>query len=241
MKKNQFRHIKILICLGFIFFCCENVLLAQTPRRSRPAAKRPTTSGVSAQNSQKDANVIVDPKSQPDAQVAVFETDYGKIVIELYPKLAPQMVERFKKLIKEGFYDKTTFHRTSPSLGIVQGGDPNSRDADPNNDGFGKSPYPNIPAENSDTLYERGIVGAARASDPNSANSQFFIMLKRQPVFDKRYTVFGRVIEGLSNAYIISISPTVPGTERPEDPVIVRRASLQLRKKFVASINSFEN
>jgi len=166
--------------------------------------------------------------------VAVLETDYGKIVIELYPKLAPQMVARFKKLIKEGFYNGTAFHRTSPSLGIIQGGDPNSKDADPTNDGYGKSPYPNVPAEFSDVPYARGIVGAARSNDPNSANCQFFLMLKRQPFFDNKYTVFGRTIEGLSNAYIISISQTKTGTESPEDPVVVKRISLQPRKKFIA-------
>jgi len=233
MKKKQFRYIKVLVCLSFIFFCCENVLLAQ-PARRKSAAKRSTTPAVNTQNSQSDTTVITDPKLQPDAQVAVFETDYGKIVIELYPKLAPQMVERFKKLVKEGFYNGTAFHRTSPSLGIIQGGDPNTKDADPSNDGYGSSPYPNVPAENSAIPYSRGIVGAARAQAPNSANSQFFIMLKRQSAFDNKYTIFGNVIEGLANAYVISVSPVEPGTERPEDPVIVKRASLQLRRKFIA-------
>lgn len=221
MKKNQFRFIKALICLGFVFFFCENSLLAQT------------TGNVNAQTSKSGATVIANPKLQPDAEVAVFETEYGEIVIELYPKLAPQMVERFKTLIKEGFYNGTTFHRTSPALGFIQGGDPNSKDNNPNNDGYGSSLYPNLPAENSDIPYTRGIVGAARASDLNSANSQFFIMLKRQAIFDKKYTVFGRTIEGLDKAYIISVSPTVPETERPEDPVVVKRTSLQPRKKFI--------
>lgn len=245
MKKNHFRLIKVLACLAFILFCCESDLLAQTVRRKVPVKpatpvgadnrKAEKNAGVNAENSQSDAKTIVNPKLQPDAEVAVFETEYGKIVMELYPKLAPQMVERFKKLIREGFYNGTTFHRTSPSLGIIQGGDPNSKDADPTNDGYGKSPYANVPAENSDVPYQRGIVGAARANDLNSANCQFFIMLKRQPVFDKRYTIFGRVIEGLNNAYIISVSPTEPGTERPDDPVVVRRVTLQLRKKFIVA------
>ncbi len=219
MKKNQFRFAKVLVFLGFIFFCCDNALLAQT------------TGSVNAQTPQSGATVA-NPKLQPDAEVAVFETEYGEIVVELYPKLAPQMVERFKKLIKEGFYNGTTFHRASPALGFIQGGDPNSKDTNPNNDGYGSSLYPNVPAENSDIPYTRGIVSAARRNDPNSANCQFFIMLKRQSIFDKKYTVFGRVIEGLSNAHIVSISPLVSGTERPEDPVIVKRVSLQLRKKF---------
>jgi cyclophilin family peptidyl-prolyl cis-trans isomerase len=231
MKKNQFRFIKIFVCLGVIFFCFEDVLLAQTPRR-KTAAKSSTISSVKNQTSQSDASGIVNPKLQPDVEVAVFETDYGPIVIELYPNLAPQMVARFKSLIREGFYNKTAFHRTSPSLGIVQGGDPNSKDADPTNDGFGKSPYPNVNAEFSVVPYSRGIVGAARANDPNSANCQFFIMLKRQPVFDNRYTVFGSVIEGLANAYVISVSPA--DGERPEDPVIVKRAVLKPRNQYIS-------
>jgi len=100
---------------------------------------------------------------QPDEQVAVIETtDYGKIVIELYPNLAPQMVERFKKLIQEGFYDGTSFHRISAESGLIQGGDPLSKDSDPENDGTGDSPYPNVPGELSDIPFDRGTVGAAR-------------------------------------------------------------------------------
>ena len=98
-----------------------------------------------------------------DAEVAVIEMEnpaYGKIVIELYPNIAPKMVERFKQLIKEGFYNGTTFHRIDPKLGIIQGGDPLSKDNNPDNDGTGDSPYPNVPGEYSDIPFERGIVGA---------------------------------------------------------------------------------
>lgn len=243
MKKKHFRVIKVFVFFACLLFCFENVLFAQTARR-KSAVKRPTSAetdnrkakksvGVNAADAE-GAKTAVNPKLLPDAEVAVLETDYGRIIIELYSKIAPQMVERFKKLIREGFYDGTAFHRTSPSLGIIQGGDPNSKDADPANDGYGKSSYPDVPAEFTDIPYERGIVGAARANDPNSANCQFFIMLKRQPFFDKKYTIFGRVVEGLGNAYIINISPTKPSTERPEDPITIRKATMQLRKKVVA-------
>jgi cyclophilin family peptidyl-prolyl cis-trans isomerase len=243
MKKNYLRLIKVLACLSLILICCQSTLLAQT-RRRKPAVNRKASvnsnkqkvegnSNANAQSAQNGANSIADPKLQPDMEVAVLETDYGKVVIELYPRLAPQMVGRFKKLVREGFYNGTTFHRTSPSLGIIQGGDPNSKDADNSNDGYGKSPYPDVPAEFSNVPYARGFVGAARSNDLNSANCQFFLMLKRQPFFDNKYTVFGRVIEGLNNAYIISISQTRPGTESPEDPVVVKQASLQLRKKII--------
>src|SRR5258707_15475449 len=96
-------------------------------------------------------------KPQPDDQVAVISTaDYGDIVIELYPNVAPKMVERFKKLITEGFYNGTTFHRVNAGSGLIQGGDPLSKDNDPRNDGSGDSPYPNVPAEFSDIHFERG-------------------------------------------------------------------------------------
>jgi cyclophilin family peptidyl-prolyl cis-trans isomerase len=186
-------------------------------------------------------NLKKNVKPEPDAEVAVIEMQnpgYGRIVIELYPNLAPQMVTRFKQLIKEGFYNGTTFHRIDPELGIIQGGDPFSKDNIPGNEGAGDSPYPNLPGEFSDVPYERGTVGAARKGGGggmteeqayNTANCQFFITLKRQPAFDKRYTVFGKVIEGLNNAEIIMGAPVEEGTERPADPVIIKSITLQKR------------
>ena len=164
-----------------------------------------------------------------DAKVAVIETEgYGELVIELYPNLAPQMVERFKKLVHEGFYDGTTFHRINEESGLLQGGDPLSRDDNPENDGTGDSPYGNVPGEFCDVPFERGSVGAARreadleatggsgmteAQARNTANCQFFITMKREPDYDADYTLFGRVIVGLGNAEIIMRAPVEPGTE----------------------------
>jgi cyclophilin family peptidyl-prolyl cis-trans isomerase len=171
-------------------------------------------------------------KPEADAEAAVIETDYGRIVVELYPNLAPQMVERFKTLARQKFYDGTAIHRIDPELGIIQGGDPNSRDAIPDNDGTGSSGLPNLPAEFSDVPYERGIVGAARAQDVNSANCQFFITLKKQPAFDNRYTVFGRVIEGLGNADVIAGDKVVEGTSRPAVRIMVKSVTLAPRADF---------
>ncbi|HKR00467.1 MAG TPA: peptidylprolyl isomerase, partial [Pyrinomonadaceae bacterium] len=140
-----------------------------------------------------DPNVKRGVKPEPDQEVAVIEMEnpaYGRMVIELYPNIAPKMVERFKQLVREGFYNGTAFHRISPQLGIIQGGDPLSKDANPNNDGTGDSPYPNVPGEFSDIPYERGIVGAARkGANPqfglseeqarDTGNCQFYITLKR--------------------------------------------------------------
>ena len=142
-----------------------------------------------------ESNIKTGLKPQPDAQVAVIETEnYGNIVIDLYPNIAPKMVERFKKLVEEGFYNGTTFHRINAALGLIQGGDPFSKDDNPANDGLGDSPYPNVSGEFSDIAFERGTVGAARkgaapevagrpgltkAQARDTANCQFFITLGR--------------------------------------------------------------
>jgi cyclophilin family peptidyl-prolyl cis-trans isomerase len=193
-----------------------------------------TTSNANAGESG-TGNAKTGIKSQPDSQVAVVETaDYGRIVIELYPNVAPQHVERFKKLISEHFYDATAIHRVDPQLGIIQGGDPNTKGSDVAAYGMGNSPYPNVPAEFSDIPYERGTVGAARTNDINGANCQWFITLKKQPAFDKKYTVFGRVIDGIKNAEVIMGAPTVQGTPRPSDKVVIKSVTLQPRANFPA-------
>ena len=191
-------------------------------------------------NSNGNANVAAEPnvktgvKPEADAEAAIIETDFGRIVLELYPNVAPQMVARFKKLASTGFYNGTSIHRINPD--IIQGGDPNSKDNNPLNDGAGDSDEPNVPAEFSDILYERGIVGAARkGNDINSANCQFFITLKRQEAFEQpnnRYTVFGRVIEGINNADIISTAPVTEGTDRPADKILVKSITLAPRASF---------
>lgn len=163
-----------------------------------------------------------------DNEIAVIEMEnpaaYGTIKIELYSNIAPKMVAQFKALAKEGVYNGTTFHRINQS--VIQGGDPLSKDAIPENDGTGKSDKPNVPAEFSDILYDTGIVGAARGQDNDSANSQFFITLKRESGFDNRYTIFGKVIEGMNNVRIISgVSPKQG--ERPLDNVVIKSVTIQ--------------
>lgn len=170
-------------------------------------------------------------KPEPDAEAAVIDTDYGRIVVELYPNIAPKMVERFKTLIGQGFYNGTTFHRVNTQ--VIQGGDPLSKDDNPANDGTGDSPLPNVPAEFSDIPFDRGIVGAARkGNDVDSANCQFYITLQRMPQWDGQYTAFGKVIEGMSNAQVIAGAPRSPGTERPADKIVIKSITLQPRANF---------
>ena len=143
------------------------------------------------------------PQGQPHA---VLETDKGTIVIRLLPDLAPKTVANFEKLINAGFYSKTKFHRVMPAK-MIQGGDPNTKDNDPYNDGQGNSGE-TIPAEFSSRKFDRGVVAMAHLEgDPNSGSSQFFIVLARTPHWDGQYTIFGEVVAGLDVAEKISKAP----------------------------------
>jgi cyclophilin family peptidyl-prolyl cis-trans isomerase len=220
VKKSDMKLLTILVLLVLSFTACND-------------KNANTNSKDSSANAAKESNVKAGVKPQADAEVAVIETaDYGRIVIELYPNVAPKMVERFKKLINEHFYDGTAVHRVDASLGIIQGGDPNTKGGNVATYGMGNSPYANVPAEFSDIPYERGTLGAARTQDINGANCQWFITLKKQPAFDKKYTVFGRVIDGINNAEVIMHAPTEQGTPRPSDKVVIKSVTLQPRSNF---------
>lgn len=168
-------------------------------------------------------------------EVAVIETGYGRIVIEFLPDDAPKHVAHFKELIREGFFDGTKFHRIvgggTPRPGAIQGGDPNTISGDPKTWGMGQPGQETVPAEFSNTLkHERGIVSAARkGNDKDSATSQFFICTAAAPPWDRNYTIFGRVIEGIETVDTIARAPVWSQTDRPMDPVTVTRAYLQKR------------
>ena len=154
-----------------------------------------------------------------DRQIAVIETNFGNIVIQLYPDVAPGHVENFVKLAQDGFYDGTTFHRVIPDF-MIQGGDPNSKDEDRSNDGQG-GPGFTINAEFSDVPHKRGILSMARAQDPNSAGSQFFIVVADSNFLDGQYTVFGEVIEGMDVADKI-VDVKRDGNDNPLEKVTMK-------------------
>lgn len=129
---------------------------------------------------------------------ATIETNFGKISFDLLPDLAPETVRNFTKLAKGSFYDGTLFHRVIPGF-MIQGGDPNTKKPDKSKWGTG-GPGHTIKAEFSSKSHLRGIVSMARAMDPNSAGSQFFIVTTDSTFLDKQYTVFGRVTEGMDVA-----------------------------------------
>ncbi|MES0882089.1 peptidylprolyl isomerase [Roseibium sp. SCPC14] len=115
----------------------------------------------------------------------------GRVVIQLRPDLAPQHVERIKKLTREGFYDGIVFHRVIDGF-MAQTGDPTGT-------GMGGSEESDLAAEFTDTPFVRGTLGMARTNDPNSANSQFFITFGKADWLDGKYTVFGQVVEGMEH------------------------------------------
>lgn len=125
----------------------------------------------------------------------VIETQYGNIEMQLLPYVAPNHVKNFIKLARSGFYDGTIFHRVIPGF-MVQGGDPNTRGQDKSSYGAGGPGY-TIAAEFNNQPHVRGTVSMARAGDPDSAGSQFFIVVKNSRFLDKKYTVFARVIKGM--------------------------------------------
>jgi len=125
----------------------------------------------------------------------IINTKFGKIIFKLLPDDAPETVRSFIKLVKSGFYDNTLFHRIIPGF-MIQGGDPNTKQADKSNWGMGGPGY-SINAEFSSRSHLRGIVSMARGTDVNSAGSQFFIVTSDSTFLDRQYTVFGEVIEGM--------------------------------------------
>ena len=138
-------------------------------------------------------------------EIAVIETSLGNIEFELLENVAPGHVKNFKDLAKEGFYDGTIFHRVIPGF-MVQGGDPNTKSDDRSSHGMG-GPGHTIKAEFNDEPHVRGIVSMARSQDPDSAGSQFFVVVKDSDFLDGQYTAFGRVISGMDVADKIVDSP----------------------------------
>ena len=138
------------------------------------------------------AGVLPASAAELDPDNTVFmDLTYGRVVIKLRPDLAPNHVAQVKTLVKKGFYNGTPFHRVIEGF-MAQGGDPTGT-------GTGGSDLPDLKAEFTKTHFVRGTIGAARSSDPDSANSQFFIMFAPASNLDGDYTVWGKVIDGMAN------------------------------------------
>ncbi|WP_316862385.1 peptidylprolyl isomerase [uncultured Cohaesibacter sp.] len=135
------------------------------------------------------ATPLLSAQAQDKDNLLYLDTQYGRVVIQMLPDLAPNHVERIKTLTKQGFYDGIKFHRVIKGF-MAQTGDPLGN-------GTGGSDLPDLKAEFSSQPYVRGIVGMARVANPNSANSQFFIMYADAHGLDGQYTAWGKVISGM--------------------------------------------
>lgn len=162
-----------LIFLSFIFSGCLG------------PGMNPTNSPLPSSSNSSGTAPLSESQGLP---VAILETEKGVIKFEMYPQDAFNTVANFIFLVKRGFYDGLTFHRVEPGF-VIQGGDPNGN-------GTGGPGY-HIKAEFNSRKHLEGTVAMARAKDPNSAGSQFYICLSPQPSLDGKYTVFGQVIEGM--------------------------------------------
>ena len=154
----------------------------------------------------------------------LMEIEHGTITIKLRPDLAPRHVERIKTLARQRFYDNTPFHRVIEGF-MAQGGDPTGT-------GTGGSPLPNLAAEFSQpsrARFVRGVCGMARSSDPNSANSQFFIMFAPAPSLDGQYTIWGRVTAGMDAVDKIKRGDPPSGVVRGPDRLRSMRVAADIR------------
>ena len=151
-----------------------------------------------------DTKVVVPPPPPPGPK-AIIKTRFGEMEMKFFPDLAPKHVENFIKLAKAGFYNGTIFHRIIPGF-MIQGGDPNTKNSlrkETFGQGGPKDEKGNpilLKAEFSDTPHKRGIVSMARAAEPDTAGSQFFIVVEDSFFLDRKYTVFGEVTRGLGIA-----------------------------------------
>ena len=159
----------------------------------------------------------------------ILKLKNGDVTIELFNDVAPKHVERIKKLANEGLYDNVVFHRVIDGFmaqtGDVKFGNSTSKDFDLNKAGMGGSNLPDLPAEFNDLPHKKGTVSMARSSDPNSANSQFFICFEPAPFLDRQYTVFGKVIEGMEFVDKIKRGDGSNGSVSDPDKIISFRSS----------------
>ncbi len=164
-----------------------------------------------------EAQTKLDPQN-----TLYMDLKQGRVVIELFPDLAPKTVERIKTLAREGFYDNTPFHRVIEGF-MAQGGDPTGT-------GTGGSKLPDLPAEfTTKRHFYRGTCGMARTSDPNSGNSQFYIMFAPAPHLDGQYTIWGQVVQGMEFVDQIKRGSGGGGTVSNPDRIVHMRVAADVK------------
>lgn len=192
---------------------------AATTDATTPDAAQADTAAAAAEPEEK-------PMSHYEGKVADLETSLGTITIKFFPDKAPNHVRNFIDLAEQGFYDGVRFHRVIEGF-MIQGGDPNSKTANRGSWGTGGSGK-NVKAEFNDISHKRGIVSMARAQNPDSASSQFFIVVKDSTFLDRQYSVFGEVVSGMDVAD--KIVAAAKKKENPDDPVTITKVTIRPEK-----------
>jgi cyclophilin family peptidyl-prolyl cis-trans isomerase len=207
---RHFLHATLIVLIAF-------GIQAQTKTKTTTTTKK-TTKTTKKTTSTKEKKMANGDK------VAVLHTDDGDITIRFFPDVAPNHVKNFLSLAEKGFYNGTKFHRIIPGF-MIQGGDPNTKTDNTSSWGTGGSGT-NVNAEFNKISHKRGIVSMARSNSPNSASSQFFIVVKDSTFLDNQYTVFGQVTKGMDVADKIVSAPRGEN-DRPNKPVAIKSITVR--------------
>ena len=167
---------------------------------------------------------LINSQSNANENIMILKLKYGEVQIELYSEKAPNHVKRFTELANQGKYDNVVFHRVIDGFmaqtGDVKFGNSSSPEFNLDQAGTGGSDLPNVKAEFSDIAHTRGVLSAARSSDPDSANSQFFICLDTAPHLDRQYSAFGKVIKGMEFVDMIKKGDPNSGSVIDPDKIV---------------------
>jgi peptidyl-prolyl cis-trans isomerase B (cyclophilin B) len=203
-------------------------LLCAVPLLAAPAAQK-------KKPSKKEKNVATSPRDYANT-LATLQTDMGDITIKFFYDKAPHHVQNFVDLAGSGFYDGTMFHRVIPGF-MIQGGDPNTKKAEDPLHPYGTGgnmvggKEVRLKAEFNDTPHKRGIVSMARSPNPDSASSQFFIVVKDSNFLDNQYSAFGEVVSGMDVADKIATTPR-GANDRPNQPIRIKKILLTQAKSL---------
>jgi len=200
-------------------------LLCAVPLLAAPAPAKKTAG--------KEKKKVASPRDYANT-LATLQTDMGDITMKFFYDKAPHHVQNFVDLAASGFYDGTMFHRVIPGF-MIQGGDPNTKKPEDPLHPYGTGgnmvdgKEVRLKAEFNDVSHKRGIVSMARAADPNSASSQFFIVVKDSTFLDNQYSAFGEVVSGMEIADKIAAAPRAPN-DRPNQPIRIKKILLTQAK-----------
>jgi cyclophilin family peptidyl-prolyl cis-trans isomerase len=209
------------VALALTLLCAVPLLAATAAQKKKP--------------SKKEKAVATSPRDYANT-LATLQTDMGDITLKFYYDKAPHHVQNFVDLAASGFYDGTMFHRVIPGF-MIQGGDPNTKKPEDPTHPYGTGgnvvagKEVRLSAEFNDLKHKRGILSMARSQDPNSASSQFFIVVKDSTFLDNQYSAFGEVVSGLDVADKIAATPR-GANDRPNQPIRIKKILLTQAKSL---------